>query len=89
MALSAALQLERMDGVVFAAIDTDGTDGLTSFAGGIVDSSTAMRANQKGLDLMQSIFFHDTAIVLNELGDAIKTGHTGTNVNDLYLILID
>jgi len=88
MALSAALQFERMDGVVFAAIDTDGTDGLTNFAGGIVDSSTTRRASQKRLDLMQSLFSHDAATALNELGDAIKTGHTGTNVNDLYLMLV-
>jgi len=88
MAISAALQLEKMDGVVFAAVDTDGTDGLTSFAGGIVDSSTVMRARQKGLDLRESLFSHDTATALNELGDAIITGHTGTNVNDLYLVLV-
>jgi glycerate-2-kinase len=47
-----------------------------------------MRASRKGLDSMASLFSHDAATVLNELGDAITTGHTGTNVNDLYLMLV-
>jgi len=87
-ALSAALQLDGRNGVVIAAIDTDGTDGPTELAGGIVDSSTTERARQKGLDLRHRLRSHDATTALTELGDAIRTGHTGTNVNDLYLMLV-
>lgn len=87
-ALSAALQLKDESGVVVAAIDTDGTDGPTELAGGIVDSSTVARAREKGLDLSQSLLSHDSSTVLNKLNDAIITGHTGTNISDLYLMLV-
>ena len=87
-ALSAALQLNSDNEVIIAAIDTDGTDGPTKLAGGLIDSSTKERARDKGLDLSKSLLSHDTGTTLSELGDAIITGHTGTNVNDLYVILV-
>lgn len=87
-ALSAALELGDQKGVVIAAIDTDGTDGPTELAGGIVDSSTIERAKEKGVGLLESLLSHDASTVLSELSDAIVTGHTGTNVNDLKVMLI-
>lgn len=86
--LSAALQLDGENDIVIAAIDTDGTDGPTEMAGGIIDSSTVKRAREKGLDLSESLLSHDTCTALSELGDAIITGYTGTNVNDLYVMLV-
>lgn len=86
--LSAALQLAGMSGVVIAAIDTDGTDGPTELAGGIIDSSTTERAREKGLDLLESLLSHDASTTLSELSEVIVTGHTGTNVNDLYVMLV-
>jgi len=74
--------------VVIAAVDTDGTDGPTELAGGIVDNLTVERAEVKGLDLFKSLLSHDTSTVLRELGDAITTGHTGTNVSDLNIMLV-
>ena len=85
--LSAALQLARVSGVVIAAIDTDGTDGPTELAGGIIDSSTTERAKEKGLDLLESLLSHDASTILSKLSDAIITGQTGTNVNSLYVML--
>jgi len=87
-ALNAALQFDGINEVVIAAIDTDGTDGPTELAGGIIDSSTLERARDKGLDLSRSLLSHDTCTALTELDDAIITGHTGTNVNDLYIMLV-
>jgi len=87
-ALSAALQLGTDKTVLIAAIDTDGTDGPTKIAGGLVDCSTVERAKEKGLDLSRSLLSHDAGTALNELGDTIRTGHTGTNINDLYVTLI-
>jgi glycerate-2-kinase len=82
------LQFDDINEVVIAAIDTDGTDGPTELAGGIIDSSTLERARDKGLDLSRSLLSHDTCTALTELDDAIITGHTGTNVNDLYIMLV-
>ncbi|MFC1955993.1 glycerate kinase [Chloroflexota bacterium] len=87
-ALGAALQLGGKGGLVIAAIDTDGTDGPTEIAGGIVDCSTIERAGEKRLDVLESLLSHDSSTILRELGDAVITGHTGTNVNDLIVMLI-
>lgn len=88
LALSACLDLAGLDSVVLAAIDTDGTDGPTDLAGGIVDGSTLPAARAKGIDVFRALHDHDASRVLQELGDAIVTGHTGTNVNDLRLLLV-
>jgi len=87
-ALSAALQLDN-EGVVIAAIDSDGTDGPTDIAGGIVDASTAERAKEKDIDISGHSSHHNASPVLRELNDAVITGHTGTNVNDLKILLVD
>ena len=70
-------------------MDTDGTDGPTDIAGGLVDSSTVRRAKDNGLDVFKHLSEHDTSRVLSSLGDAILTGPTGTNTNDLKILLAD
>jgi glycerate-2-kinase len=87
-ALSAALQLDD-EKIVIAAIDSDGTDGPTDIAGGIVDASTAERAKEKDIDISRHLLHHNASPVLRELNDAVITGHTGTNVNDLKILLVD
>ncbi len=88
-ALSAALQLDKHDGIVIAALDTDGSDGATDIAGGLVDASTISRAIEAGLDPVAFLSTHDAATLLLAQGDAIITGPTGTNVNDLKIALVD
>jgi len=88
-ALSAALQLGGNERVVIAAIDSDGTDGPTDIAGAIVDASTAQRAKEKGIDISASLLHHNSSPALRDLNDAVITGHTGTNVNDLEILLVD
>jgi hydroxypyruvate reductase/glycerate 2-kinase len=87
-ALSACLDLVGLENVVLVAIDTDGTDGPTDLAGGIVDGSTLPAAQAKEIDVFRALHDHDASRVLQDLGDAIITGHTGTNVNDLRLLLV-
>jgi hydroxypyruvate reductase/glycerate 2-kinase len=87
-ALAAAMELDGCRNVVVAAMDTDGTDGPTEFAGGLVDYSTVHRAKAAGLDPIEKLTSHDAAAVLESTGDALKTGQTGTNVNDLKMVLI-
>ena len=86
--LGAAVKLGNKDPVVVAAIDSDGTDGPTSIAGGIVDSSTVTRAREQGHDIYAHLMSHDASYILQKLDDAIITGHTGTNVNDLKVMLV-
>jgi hydroxypyruvate reductase/glycerate 2-kinase len=87
-ALAAALELE---GAAVAAIflDTDGSDGGTEHAGGIVDGRTVERAAAAGLDLRAALLEHKSVAALTALEDALITGPTGTNVNDLFAIVIE
>ena len=69
------------------AAGTDGTDGPTEDAGGIVDGSSAARGQQLGLDLEQYLMQADAGNCLEALGDLVTTGPTGTNVMDLVVAL--
>jgi len=87
-ALSAALQLGSSSKVTIAAIDTDGTDGPTNIAGGLIDNSTMERAKEKGFNIFEHLVKHDTSRLLLSLDDAIITEATGTNANDLKILLV-
>ncbi len=86
--LSHMLELESTDRVVCLALDTDGTDGPTEVAGGIGDGEMIQRASELGIDIFAHLKNHDTASALIGLQDAIYTGHTGTNMKNLRIILI-
>ncbi len=87
-ALGSSLKLDGSRRIVIASVDTDGTDGPTDVAGGIVDGYTLERAREKGLDIYGSLMKHDAYVVLDELGDAIRTGPTETNVMDLDVVVV-
>lgn len=88
-ALSAGLEIGGFDRIVIASIDTDGIDGVTDAAGGLVDGSTWTTAKNKGMDPLMALRKHDTQKVLDQVGESILTGYTGTNVNDLKLLLVE
>jgi len=69
-------------------LDTDGSDGGTDHAGAIVDGMTVARAAALGLDLRSALLEHRSQVALAALEDAVVTGPTGTNVNDLFAIVI-
>ncbi len=87
-ALAAAADLPKGREVLVLGLDTDGCDGPTELAGAVGDPETADRAAALGLDLGQALRRHDTATLAVALGDGIHTGATGTNVNDLKLMLV-
>jgi hydroxypyruvate reductase/glycerate 2-kinase len=87
-AVSAALCVEHIGNVVVVGLDTDGTDGPTDWAGAIADEGTASRARKAGLDLFDHLRRHNVSPCLQRLGDVIRTGATGTNVNDLKIMVI-
>jgi glycerate-2-kinase len=87
LALSASIEVSGFD-VVIAALATDGIDGPTDAAGAIVDGSTLKRAETMKMNALQLLVDNDSYTFFNKLGDALFTGPTGTNVNDLTLILV-
>jgi len=86
LALSALMKITEHDCVVLA-LGTDGIDGPTEAAGAIVDGESLTRARHKRLDPEKYLKANDSYSFFKELGDAVFTGPTGTNVNDLALIL--
>jgi glycerate 2-kinase len=87
-ALAAALEIEGLANVVIMGMDSDGTDGPTPLAGGMVDGLSASIAREKNVDLFSALKQHDVTPALVSIDDGIETGNTGTNVNDLKLMLI-
>jgi glycerate-2-kinase len=88
IALAAAQKLKGMDGVVVASLSTDGIDGPTDAAGAIVDGKTLTRAAKMGLVPEEYLAKNDSYHFFSQLGDLIFTGATGTNVNDISLIVV-
>lgn len=86
--LAASPKIEGSRRIVIASIGTDGTDGPTDIAGGIVDGYTVERAKEKGIDLFENLRRHNSSYVFRQLDDAIFTGATGTNVMDLRLLVV-
>ncbi len=88
LALSAALNLVESEECVIASLSTDGVDGPTDAAGAIVDGSTVKRARQLGLDPEKYLKNNDSYSFFLKLGDLICTNATGTNVNDISVVVV-
>ncbi|HUK77992.1 MAG TPA: DUF4147 domain-containing protein [Thermoleophilia bacterium] len=86
-ALAAALALAGGGEAAVVCLDSDGSDGPTDAAGGVVDDLTAPAAAAAGLDLPAALAGHAAYDTLAALGDLVVTGPTGTNVNDLNVAL--
>jgi glycerate-2-kinase len=87
VALAASVGIDGRASLV-AALATDGIDGPTVAAGAIVDGSSLERARTLGLDPSHYLSENDSYTFFQSLGDAFITGPTGTNVNDLTLVLV-
>jgi glycerate-2-kinase len=87
-ALAAAMEITGLPKVWVAAFATDGTDGPTSVAGAVVDGETAAKARRNGLNPLRALRENDAYPFFRKLKGHILTGPTGTNVNDLYLLLV-
>ena len=68
------------------ALATDGSDGPTDAAGGIVDGGTMERAGALGLDPRAALARNNSYAFLEGVGDLLVTGPTNTNVNDLLMV---
>jgi glycerate 2-kinase len=85
----ASLDLQQDEPIVIGAIDTDGTDGPTDYGGALTDGHSVIRAKKQGLDIHRELMEHNCTELLKQIGDIIYTGHTGSNVNDLVVCLVD
>ncbi|MBM4135050.1 MAG: glycerate kinase [Nitrospira sp.] len=86
-ALAAAMEIAGLPNVWIAAFGTDGTDGPTDAAGAHVGGDTVLRATRLGLDPMAMLARNDSYGFFKKVGGHLRTGPTGTNVNDLYILL--
>ena len=87
-ALALAGELDGVEGWTAFSADTDGNDGSTYAAGGIVDGETAQRITDAGMDPEGALADNDSYAALEAGGALLLTGPTGTNVNDLRVALI-
>jgi glycerate 2-kinase len=87
VALSAAIAIDGLPDVTVLSLGTDGMDGTSDAAGAIADSTSAIRARRAGLDPQKSLEENDSHTFFKMLGDLVVTGPTGTNVNDVMLVL--
>lgn len=86
-ALAAALALDGINGITLMALATDGSDGPTDAAGGIVDGTTASAIRRGGIDPARALGENDAYHALEAGGALLRTGPTGTNVNALLVVL--
>jgi hydroxypyruvate reductase len=86
LALAAVDELAGLQGVMLIALATDGDDGPTDAAGAVVTGESARRAEALGLDPADALARNDAYPFFDALGDLLKTGPTGTNVNDLVFL---
>jgi len=86
--LALAIELAGTDGFSALAADTDGIDGTERNAGAMIDGSTAARAAAAGIDVQARLGANDSWPVFDALGDLVVAGPTGTNANDLRVIVV-
>ncbi len=87
----ALLMLEKMcayDGATFAAFSTDGIDGPTDASGAFVDISVVKTAARLGLSPRDFLQRCDSYEFFRQAGGLVCTGYTGSNLNDLFVLLL-
>ena len=87
LALAAVPELAGLEDILLISLATDGEDGPTDAAGAAVNGKTLGRAERLGLDVAAHLSAHAAYSFFDPLGDLIKTGPSGTNVNDLIFLL--
>ena len=86
--LSASEYIRDIDNVVIFSIGSDGTDGPTDAAGAYCDGKTYNELISKNIDVKKELENNNSYQVLNANNNLIFTGPTGTNVNDISVLLI-
>lgn len=88
LALSAAQGISGLEQTAVFSVGSDGTDGPTDAAGGYVDGDTCSKLLEKGILISRVLQQNDAYHALAQCEGLVITGPTGTNVNDLSVVLI-
>lgn len=88
LALAAAEGLAGIRGAAIFSVGSDGTDGPTDAAGGYVDGDSLAALEARGIRVQDALSDNDSYHALEAIGGLLKTGPTGTNVNDVSVVLI-
>ncbi|MBQ6909921.1 MAG: glycerate kinase [Synergistaceae bacterium] len=88
-ALASAIGIDGLENVVIASIGSDGTDGPTDAAGGIVDGKTKDLLSKLNIKIEDVLKNNDAYNALKAVDALVVTGPTGTNVNDFAFALIN
>ena len=88
LALSAAAGIAGLEDTAVFSLGSDGTDGPTDAAGGFVDGGTKERLARQGVRIFEVLKNNDAYHALAACGGLLHTGATGTNVNDVAVLLI-
>lgn len=72
---------------VFLSGGTDGRDGPTDAAGGLVTAGTIARSQAQNVNVIAALEDNDSYRILDAAGDLLVIGGTGTNVADIQLLL--
>ena len=89
IALAAAEELRGVRNAALISVGSDGTDGPTDAAGGYADGGTFDALLRRGIRIADVLRNNDAYHALNAVDCLIRTGPTGTNVNDVTVALID
>ncbi|TGK78859.1 DUF4147 domain-containing protein [Leptospira montravelensis] len=84
--LSESIEIDR--DWLFLSSGTDGTDGPTDAAGGIVGPETLKQMRRNGWDVEKELNVSNSYPILKDTNSLLFTGATGTNVNDLLVLLL-
>ena len=88
LALSAAAGIAGLHNVAVFSVGSDGTDGPTDAAGGLVDGDTTAELAAQGVEIHQVLQENDAYHALQKVDGLLITGPTGTNVNDVAVVLV-
>lgn len=88
LALSAAQGIAGMEDTALFSFGSDGTDGPTDAAGGYVDGRTCAALEAQGRRIADALDDNDAYHALRAVDGLLMTGATGTNVNDLTVLLV-
>lgn len=87
LVLSAAIGIEGVKSIAIGSVGTDGIDGPTDAAGAIADGATVTRGRNSGFRAEDFLNSNNSYRFFQKLGDLVITGPTGTNVNDILVVL--
>ena len=88
IALASSAIIAGKRNIAIFSVGSDGTDGPTDAAGGYVDGESYLKMTREGLEPLRMLDNNDSYNALDPIGGLIKTGPTGTNVNDITVALI-